>query len=42
MKFLNETAFYTAVKNGNAEIVSCLLSNDKVDFNLSYILHIFL
>ena len=45
MKFnimeFSKTALYLAVEKENIEIVNILLSNDKLDINLGYILNIF-
>lgn len=35
----NKTAFYLTVEKGNIEIIKLLLSYDKVDINIPYILN---
>ena len=37
-----QTALYLAVKKENIEIIKLLLTNDKLDINLGYILNIFI
>ena len=36
------TALYLAVEKENIEIIKLLLTNDKLDINLGYILNIFI
>ena len=40
--YFYKTPLYLAVENENIEIIKLLLSNDKLDTNLGYILNIFI